>query len=211
MMESVTRLYLVACGQTTLDTDGVFQGPGDHQLSRNGVRHAKLLGKRLKEDQIDSFYSSPYDGAVATASTLAARHRRGVVRLKELREMDFGKWTGKPARELKESEPDQLIKWRFTPHDYRMPGGETLAEVQLRLVDALERIVFAEEGRGVCVVSHSIPLKAAMCHFMNEDLSIIWFTPRQESTALNVIDFRDDEPAVTLVGSLQHLGEDRPT
>jgi hypothetical protein len=50
-----------------------------------------------------------------------------------------------------------------------------------------------------------------MCHFMNEDLSIVWFTPRQESTALNIIDFRDDEPTVTLVGNVEHLGEDRPT
>jgi broad specificity phosphatase PhoE len=210
-MESVTRLFLVACGQTTLDEEGVFQGPSDHHLSQKGVRHAKLLSKRLEDHQIDSFYCSPYEGAFATASTLAARHRRGVVRLKELREMDFGKWTGKPAQELKESEPDQLIKWRFTPHDYRMPGGETLAEVQSRLVAALESIVSVEEGNGVCVVSHSIPLKAAMCHFMNEDLSIVWFTPRQESTALNIIDFRDDEPTVTLVGNVEHLGEDRPT
>jgi broad specificity phosphatase PhoE len=210
-MESVTRLYLVACGQTTLDKEGVFQGPSDHRLSQNGARHAKLLSKQLQDHQIDSFYSSPYEGAFATASTLAARHRRGVVRLKELRDMDFGKWTGKPARELKASEPDQLIKWQFTPHDFRMPGGETLAEVQSRLVGALESIVSAEEGNAVCVVSHSIPLKATMCHFMNEDLSIIWFTPQQKSTALNIIDFRDDEPTVTLVSSFEHLGEDRPT
>jgi broad specificity phosphatase PhoE len=92
-----------------------------------------------------------------------------------------------------------------------MPGGETLAEVQSRLVDVLESIISVEEGNGVCVVSHSIPLKTIMCHFMNEDLSIVWFTPRQESTALNIIDFRDDEPSVTLVGNVEHLGEDRPT
>ncbi len=210
-MEDVTRLYLVACAQTALDSEGVFQGPTDHQLSRKGTRHAKLLSKHLKDHEIDSFYSSPYGGAFATASAIAASHRRGVIKLRELREMDFGQWTGRPPNQLKESDPDRLITWQFTPHEYRMPGGETLAEVQSRVVSALEDVVSVEEGNGVCVVTHAIPLKTAMCHFLNEGLSIIWFTPRQESTALNIIAFQDDQATVTLVDSLAHLGEDRPT
>jgi broad specificity phosphatase PhoE len=210
-MEGVTRLYVVACAQTVLDSKGVFQGHTDHKLSRKGVKHAKLLSTHLKDREINSFYSSPYEGAFATASTVAARHRRGVVRLKELREMDFGKWTGEPMEKLKESNPDEFITWEFTPQDHRMPSGETLADVQSRIVGALESVVSVEEGNGVCVVSHSIALQAAMCHYTNEDLSIIWFTPRQESTALNIIDFRDEKPTVTLLGSLEHLGEDRPT
>ena len=209
-MEGVTRLYVVACAQTVLDSKGVFQGATDHKLSREGVKHAKLLSTHLKDREVSSFYSSPYEGAFATASTVAARHRRGVIRLMDLKEMDFGRWTGKPAQEVKESNPDHLIAWQFTPHDHRMPNGETLAEVQSRIVGALENIVSVEEGNGVCVVTHSVALKAAMCHYTNEDLSIIWFTPGQESTALNIIDFRDEEATVTLLGSLEHLGEDKP-
>jgi alpha-ribazole phosphatase len=210
-MGDVTTLYLAACAQTTLDSEGVFQGPTNHELSRQGLSHAKLLGKHLKDHEIDSFYSSPYGGAFATASVVAASHRRGVVRLKNLREMDFGQWTGKPPSQLEESDQEGLIAWQFTPHEYRMPGGETLAEVQTRVVGALEDIVSVDEGHGVCVVTHAIPLKTAMCHFLNEDLSIIWFTPRQESTALNIISFQDDQATVTLVDGLEHLGEDRPT
>jgi broad specificity phosphatase PhoE len=210
-MEDVTRLYLVACAQTTLDSKGVFQGPADHRLSRKGTSHAKLLRMHLKDHQIDSFYSSPYGGAFATASAIAAGHRRGVIRLRDLREMDFGQWVGRSPNQLKESDPDGLIAWQFTPHEYRMPGGETLAEVQSRVVSALEDVVSVEEGNVVCVVTHSIPLKTAMSHFLNEDLSIIWFTPRQESTALNIIAFQGDQATVTLVDSLEHLGKDRPT
>jgi broad specificity phosphatase PhoE len=210
-MEGVTRLYVVACAQTVLDRKGVLQGHTEHKLSRKGVKHAKLLSRHLKDLDISAFYSSPYEGAFATASTVAARHRRGVVRLKELREMDFGKWTGEPAEKLKKSNPDEFVTWEFTPQDHRMPGGETLAEVQSRIVGALESVVSVEEGNNVCVVCHSIALQAAMCHYTNEDLSIIWFTPRQESTALNILDFRGEEATVTLLGSLEHLGEDRPT
>jgi broad specificity phosphatase PhoE len=210
-MDDVTTLYLVACAQTTLDSEGVFQGSSDHQLSQKGTGDARIIGTHLKDHEIDSFYSSPYDGAFATASAIAASHRRGVIRLDDLKEMDFGQWTGSAPSRLKESNPDGLIAWQFTPHEHRMPGGETLAEVQSRVVRALEEVVSAEEGNGVCVVTHAIPLKAAMCYFLNEDLSLIWFTPPQESTALNIITFQDDQATVSLVGDLEHLGEDSPT
>jgi len=210
-MEVTTRLFLVACAETTADKEGVFLGPADHALSAKGKRHARLLNEHLKGERIDSFYSSPYDGAFATASTLAAGHRRGVIRIRDLQEMDFGKWTGKTAQEVKESAPEQHVVWQFKPHEHRMPGGENLEEVQARTVDALEHIVSVERGNGVCVVTHAIPAKTAMCYFMNEDLSIIWLTAPQESTALNVIAIEDDGAKVALDGSLDHLGQESPT
>jgi broad specificity phosphatase PhoE len=210
MTEVETKLFLVACAQTTLTEQGVFQGPSNHTLSRQGIRHAKLLSKHLKSARIDSFYASPYDGAVTTASILAAAHRRGVIKIPDLRDMDFGQWTGKTMQELKESDSEQPITWQFTPQVHRMPGGETQGEVQARVVAALENMVAVERGNGVCVVSHAIPIKAALCHFMNEDLSIVWFTPSQDSTALNIVDFQNGEAQVTLIGSLEHLGKTTP-
>ena len=210
-MEVTTRLFLVACAETTADKEGVFLGPSSHALSRKGKTHARLLSEHLKGETIDSFYSSPYDGAFATASTLAARHRRGVIRIRDLQEMDFGGWTGNTAQEVKESDREQLVVWQFRPHEHCMPGGETLEEVQARTVDALEHIVSVERGNSVCAVTHAIPAKTAMCHFMNEDLSIIWLTPPQESTALNIIALADGEAEISLVGSLEHLGQESPT
>jgi broad specificity phosphatase PhoE len=204
------RLYLISCAETTLDREGVFQGSAGHQLSRNGIKHAKLLSTHLQNDQIDSFYSSPYEGAFETASLLAARHRRGVVRLKDLRDMDYGQWTGSTVKVLKESDPELVIAWQFTPHEHCMPGGETLKEVQERIVRTLESTLSVERGDAVCVVTHAIPIKTALCHFMNEDLSIVWHTPRQHSTALNVIDVEDHEVTVVQLGSLEHLGEEEP-
>lgn len=210
-MQELTRLYLVSCAETSLDPERVFQGGTDHQLTGQGIRHARLLSKRLRDKRIDSFYSSPFPGAFKTASILAAGHRRGVIRLSDLREMDFGEWSGSSVDDLNESDEELLHTWRFQPHQHRMPGGESLEEVQLRVVVALEKTLSVEKGNAVCVVTHVIPVKAAMCHFMNEDLSMIWLTHRQESTALNIIDFENDEAEVVTVGSLDHLGEQART
>ena len=204
----MTRLYLVSCAQTILDREGVFQASTNHRLSREGIKHTKLLSRYLQAESIDSFYSSPWEGAFHAASTLASRHRRGVIRIRDLQDMDYGKWTGKTVEELKTSDPEGLITWQFEPHEHRMPGGETLREVQERIIRALERILSVEKGDGVCVVTHTVPVKAAMCYFMNDDLSLIWLTPRQESTALNTVDFENDKGQVIEVGSLKHRGEE---
>jgi alpha-ribazole phosphatase len=207
----LTRLYLVSCAQTTSDKEGVFQGSSNHRLSREGIKHTKLLGRYLQAERIDSFYSSPWEGAFNTASILAGRHRRGVVRMGDLQDMDYGKWIGKTMEGLQATDPEMFITWQFEPHKHRMPGGETLGEVQERIVQALERILSVEKASGVCVVTHTIPAKTAMCHFINDDLSIIWLTPRQESTTLNIIDFEDDEARVIEVGSSKHLSEEVAT
>jgi alpha-ribazole phosphatase len=207
----LTKLYLVSCAQTTLDKEGVFQGSSNHRLSREGIKQTRLLGRYLAAERIDSFYSGPWEGAFHTASILAGRHRRGVIRIKDLQEMDYGKWTGKTAAELKESDPEMLTTWQFEPHKHRMPGGETVGEVQERIVQALEKILSVEKGSGVCVVTHAIPVKTAMCHFMHDDLSLIWLTSRQESTAFNIIDFQNDDAQVIEVVSLKHLSEEVTT
>lgn len=207
----MTRLYLVSCAQTVLDQERVFHGASGHRLSPEGIKHATLLGKYLRTEKIDSFYSSPWEGAFQTASTLAARHRRGVMRIKDLQDMDYGKWTGKTAEEVEESDPKAFITWQFQPHQHRMPAGESIEEVQDRIVGALRRTVSVEKGNNVCVVTHAIPVRTAMCHFLNEDLSLIWMAAPQESTALNIIDFDNDEARVVAVASVEHLHQENST
>lgn len=204
-MQAGTTLYLVVSAQTTAESQGLFPGPADHVLSAEGTRQIRLLSKRLGDEQIDSFYSSPYEAAFATASTVSARHRRGVIRLPDLVDMDFGEWTGRTTAQVQESDPQGAVAWRFTPHQHRMPGGETLGEVQSRVVAAAERIVSAEQGSGILVVADTIPVKAAMSHFLNEDLSMFWLTPAQESAALNIITWEEGEHNLALVGSREHL------
>jgi broad specificity phosphatase PhoE len=204
-MQAGTTLYLVVSAQITAELHQLFPGPADHILSAEGMRQTRRLSTRLSDHQIDSVYSSPYEAAFATASLLAARHRRGAVRLPDLVDMDFGEWAGKTTAQVQESDPEGLVAWRFTPHQHRMPGGETLEEVQSRVVAAVEDIVSAEQGRGICVVADAIPVKAAMSHFLNEDLSMFWLTPAQESAALSIITWDEGEHTLALVGSREHL------
>ncbi len=48
------------------------------------------------------------------------------------------------------------------PSGFRFPGGESFAEMQLRIWNELERLVAAHPGGTVVAVSHADPIKAAV-------------------------------------------------
>ncbi len=202
---ALATLYLVRHAETDLNAQKVFQGHLDPELSPLGREQAKRLAERLKGVKIDAFYSSDLLRAYQTASAIAAKHRQGVMKLKELRGIDCGEWMGKSVEEIEEAYPEMLITWRFQPHRHQMPGGESVEEVQQRVIDAWAGILEKERGEGICMVTHAIPVKSLMCYFMDDDLSLLWFTPWQGNGALNIIDFDGERYQVTLAGDTDHL------
>jgi len=200
-----TLLYLVRHGETNLNREHIFQGHLDPELSPLGWEQTKRLALRLKDEKIGAFYSSDLLRAYQTASSIAAKHRQGVIKMKELRAIDCGEWTGKSVEEIKAVYPELLTTWRFQPHRHRMPGGESVEEVERRVIDAWQRILMEEAGYNICIVTHAIPVKSLMCHFMGDDLSLMWFTPRQDNGALNIIQFEGGKPRVIEAGGIDHL------
>ena len=201
----MTNLYLVRHGETSLDRERIFQGHLDPELSPLGWEQAKRLALRLKDEKIGAFYSSDLLTAYQTASAIAAKHRQGVIKMKELREIDCGQWTGKSVEEIETVYPELLITWRFQPHRHRMPGGESVEQVQHRVIRAWQRISMEAAEHNICIVTHAIPVKSLMCHFMEDDLSLMWLAPRQDNGALNIIKFEEGKPRVIEVGSVDHL------
>ena len=58
------------------------------------------------------------------------------------------------------------------PSRARFPGGESLAEMQTRMVSALEAVVARHPGELVVVVSHADPIKAAIAHYTGVHLDL---------------------------------------
>jgi len=201
----VLVLYLVRHGETSLNRERIFQGHLDPELSGLGREQAKRLALRLKDEEIGAFHSSDLLRAHQTASIIAAKHRQGVIKMKELRGIDCGEWTGKSVEEIETVYSEQLITWRFRPHRHRMPGGESVEQVQRRVIRAWQRILEGEAGHNICIVTHAIPLKILICHFMEDDLSLMWLTPRQGNGALNIIEFEGGKARVIEVGNIDHL------
>ena len=58
------------------------------------------------------------------------------------------------------------------PSRARFPNGESIAEMQARMVAALDEVIARHPGGHVVVVSHADPIKAAIAHYTGMHLDL---------------------------------------
>ena len=98
-----------------------------------------------------------------TAAAVAEHHGLEVEELPGVIEADYGEWTGGTIAELAKTDLWRTVQ--RAPSRARFPNGESMTEMQTRMVCALEEIVARHPGELVVVVSHADPIKAAIAHF----------------------------------------------
>ncbi|MGC9333330.1 MAG: MSMEG_4193 family putative phosphomutase [Anaerolineae bacterium] len=142
----------------------------DVHLNEEGRAQAVALAVRLADVPLAAIYSSPLDRAVETARPLAVSHGLDVQLREGLGEIRFGTWTGRSLEELKEKELWPVIQ--VYPSGARFPEGESLHEVQARLVAELDAIRDDHPDQTVAVVSHSDPIKLVVAHYLGLPLDL---------------------------------------
>jgi probable phosphoglycerate mutase len=139
-------------------------------LSEDGRSQAKTLGERLGEVPVAAVYASPIERTTQTAEAVAAHHSLPVQALPGVIEADYGEWTGGKLAELAKTDLWKTVQ--HAPSRARFPNGESLAEMQSRMVTALEAVVADHPGEVVVVVSHADPIKAAIAHYTGLHLDL---------------------------------------
>ena len=149
-----TELLVVRHGQTEFNRRGLYQGHADSALTDAGSAQARLLAPRLRSLGCSpTIYCSDLGRARRTAELLAAPGSR----IREdagLRERCWGVFEGLSRAEITERYPDARTSSREANPDYTPPGGETLGELNERIVTALDRIASSHAGERVIVVTH---------------------------------------------------------
>ena len=149
-----TELLVVRHGQTEFNRRGLYQGHADSALTDAGSAQARLLAPRLRSFGCSpTIYCSDLGRARRTAELLAAPGSR-IREEAGLRERCWGVFEGLSRTEIAERYPDARTSSREANPDYTPPGGETLGELNERIVTALDRIASSHAGERVIVVTH---------------------------------------------------------
>ena len=139
-------------------------------LSDDGRKQAQALADRLAALPVAAVYASPIERTTQTAAAVAERHALPVRELPGALEADYGEWTGGKLAELAKTELWKTVQ--RAPSRARFPGGESLAEMQARIVGCLEDVVSEHPGEIVVVVSHADPIKSAIAHYTGLHLDL---------------------------------------
>jgi broad specificity phosphatase PhoE len=171
----VRRLLLARHGQSVSNAIRRFQGAQDVALSPLGMRQAEALGQAVSRRAIAHVYVSPFERARQTAEIALAGLGLPLTVVDDLRELSLGEWEGCTVEEIRTRPGDPYARWVRDPVQCPPPGGEPLADVQARVLRAVERITAAHpNGDDVLIVSHGGVISALLAHCFGLPLSSIW-------------------------------------
>lgn len=142
----------------------------DVHLNEQGRAQAAALAQRLAEVPLAAIYSSPLERTMETAYPLAETHGLTVEVRRNLGETRYGDWTGRSLDELQKEKLWPMVQ--VYPGGARFPNGESMREVQARMVTELDTIRDAHPGQTVAVISHSDPIKMAVAYYAGLPLDL---------------------------------------
>ncbi len=164
------RLILVRHGETEHNRGNLTLGRADVPLNERGRAQARAVAASFVRAPA-AIYASPLARAGDTARMIGISTGVAVVTEPDLIEMDVGEMEHLRSAELREQYPDFLRRWLSDPADARMPGGETLREVQERAWAAVERLRDAHPDGEVVAVTHNFVIATVVCQALGLPLS----------------------------------------
>lgn len=143
-------LFFVRHGQTEWNRRGLLQGQGGFGLLPEGFQDAERAAAGLAGKGVRIVYSSDLQRAVQTAQVLRERLALPRVRLsKALREMHYGRMSGRPEPEVR-----RLCPLFRKDARYVFPEGESFLAVQARAYRWLGGLLRRHSSGTFAVVTH---------------------------------------------------------
>ncbi len=136
----------------------------DVPLTEEGRLQSRSTGQRLDGlGPFDVLYVSPYRRTVMTAEEVLSGlgHRPPLVKEERLREKEWGILEGLTKHGVRTRHPEEAARRRHVgKYYYRPPGGESYADVNLRVHSFLGTLVREHPGQRVLVITHQVVVLA---------------------------------------------------
>lgn len=170
------RLYLIRHGETALNAKGCYYGRTDAVLSEKGISQARYLKEILKEVSFDYIVASPLVRAYNTAQIVMEEREQEIFGDRRLMEQDFGIFEGMTYKEIQSNYPKELDAWNEEFSTYRIPKGESFADVRSRTEDFLRDIPSGRESKGekMLIAAHKGTLGHLLAAMLKLPLDGYW-------------------------------------
>lgn len=197
-------------------------------LTKKGHPQAEAAAERLKDETIDTIFSSSCGRAYETAEHIAARHNMKIIKLDFMREIDWGvrgtddfvhpwdcadEWiaNGKSVMDY---------DWRNTPEYKDSTFVKNYDKVIEGFDDWIKQFGLCREGDyyrvtkensdTIMLVSHGGSSSAVLAHILNLPFPFVCYTIRPYFTAITVVSLKGDvgelaAPKFELVNDVRHL------
>lgn len=165
------NLYLVRHGQVKHNVDKKFVSLKDENLTDKGVEQIERLGRYFKGINFDEIYTSERKRTIMTARAIKPN---SIINIdKRLNEANFGIFENLTYEEIARLYPEESRQWEANWQDYKIPKGESMAELYDRVKNFIEELK-EKKRENVLVVSHGGIIKLFYCYVLGGNVGLYW-------------------------------------
>ncbi len=151
------KIYLVRHGETEANTQKKYLGSSHSPFTEKGLLDNEKNILKLSTVKIDAIYTSPCKRCLSVADTLAEKISIHPVPDNRLKELDFGIFENMSWQQAKNTYTDEFEKWCSNTYEYKIPDGESQAELDNRIALFVEELLHSRYNN-IVVFSHAGPI-----------------------------------------------------
>jgi 2,3-bisphosphoglycerate-dependent phosphoglycerate mutase len=180
----MAKLFIFRHGQTVDNLAHTFSGFRQSDLTESGIKEAKQICEKLKDEKVTKAYQSDLIRSQHTLELVLNGWHKDVQIFTDprLKERDYGDLTGLNKDEIKQQNPEQYKLWHRS-YDVPPPNGESIKMVEVRVMSFLNDILPTLKPNDVVFISASAnsirPMRKYFEHLTNEQICSYEYTPAQ--------------------------------
>lgn len=200
-----TKLILIRHGITEWNKKRRYCGYKDVNLSSQGRLQVIKLRNRFKDAGFDKVYCSDRKRALQTRAILFGNGLAAgsdFVKVKGLREINFGVFEGLKHEEIMEKFPAVYKQWLADPYKVRIPQAEHMDVFEKRVQHAIKNILEANSGKTIAVVCHGGVIAILVSRILK---SKDFWKCVPSAASLTILEYKDDKFRIKKFNDKQHL------
>ena len=202
----MTTLLLIRHGQSRANLTRFFAGHTDVPLTDLGLRQAECTAEFvLANYAVDRVYSSDLQRAFQTGEAVAKPLGLAVQADSGLREIFAGQWEGKTFDRLWEEYSEDFGRWNSDIGNSQPTGGESVAQLQERMMATLQKIAEENPGSVVAVATHAAAIRSVQCGVSGVGLEGMKDVPWVVNASVTELCYENGQFALGKIGQAAHL------
>ena len=156
----MTRLILLRHGEVDERFQRHFGGRIDMELSARGHTQAVALAHQLRCERPDVVYTSPMKRVLQTLAPFSTSDAPKPIVLEDLREVDFGEWTGLVWEDACARQGVKTHQWLEALDLGLVKDAEPIPQYRARVERCLRQIISSHPEKTVAVYCHGGVIRA---------------------------------------------------
>ena len=202
----MTELFFVRHGQSKANLEHIFAGAYDSPLSELGEKQAEKNAEFFSENiKPDVVYASTLIRAYNTGNAVAKACGIPIIKNESLREIYAGKWEGLSFEKVASEYSKEFSVWMNDLGNAVCTDGESVAELQKRVFEAVINIAKENDGKKVVIATHATPIRVMECIFNKLPLTDVINIPWVTNASVTHVKYKDGEWEVVSRSYDDHL------